>query len=103
MKKLSVLAAIATLAFAAPALAQTPSDVKNFRTPSYGQGASEVKLDHSTRTMRGSEAATGSMDTTEHHGKKHHGKHHHAAAKKHHGKHHHKADAAKTEAPAASK
>ncbi|NBO18693.1 MAG: hypothetical protein EBV03_05580 [Proteobacteria bacterium] len=32
MKKTSVLALVATLGLAAPALAQTPADIKNFRT-----------------------------------------------------------------------
>ncbi len=33
MKKITVLALVASLALAAPALAQTPADVKNFRDP----------------------------------------------------------------------
>lgn len=34
MKKMTVLALVASLSLAAPALAQTPADVKNFRDPS---------------------------------------------------------------------
>ncbi len=103
MKKLSLIAALATLALAAPALAQTPSDVRNFRTPSYSQGASEVRLDHTSRTMNqdtmtnssANHTANTDENHTTHHGKmhhhkgKHHGKKHHLNGKKHHMKKHH--------------
>ena len=99
MNKLSLVAVIASLALAAPALAQTPSDVRNGRTGS-AASSSEVKIDH-----RSAHTSTGDVSKDageEHHGKKHHGKKHHAAGKKHHGKkHHHKKGEAKAEvAPA---
>jgi len=98
MNKLSLVAVIASLALAAPALAQTPSDVRNGRTSAVAQSPSEVRIDHHN-SMHGSDMSKDAGE--EHHGKKHHSKHH---AKKHHAKkHHHKADAAKTDAaPAAA-
>ena len=97
MNKLSLVAVVASLALAAPALAQTPSDIRNGRTGSVAS-SSEVKIDHHSSAAHGSTSETKDAGE-EHHGKKHHGKKHHA--KKHHGKkHHHKGEAKAEAAPA---
>ena len=75
MNKLSFVAVIATLALAAPALAQTPADRRNFRTPTTSTyTSSEVKLDHA--------ATDESAEKTTKHSKK--SKKHSKKSKKHH-------------------
>ena len=96
MNKLSLIAVIASLALAAPALAQSPSDIRNGRTGAASNDSSEVNIDHADKG--GDTANTGKHHGKKHSAKKHHGKKH--PAKKHHAKKpHHRAEV-KTDATA---